>query len=403
MPAVNPEILSWARETAGLTPEQAVNKIHLLQTKDASAVERLALLESGEVPPTRAMLVKMAKQYRRPLVTFYMSAPPRRGDRGQDFRTLPDGQSPFNGAILDALIRDIRARQSMVRAVLEDEEEATFLPFVGSKNMSDGVPSLLSSIRDFLGVSLEEFCAQPSPEEAFALLRRKAEECGVFVILIGNLGSHHTSFDLDIFRGFALADVVAPFVVINDQDNKAAWSFTLIHELAHLWLGQTGVSGARAEIAIEQFCNDVAGEFLLPKRELENILLDDETDIQRTVHCISDFARRRNLSSSMVAYRLFLAGRLSQDTWRNISTSFRDRWLQVRQTRRERARLQEGGPNFYVVRGHRLGGALIDLVGRMLSAGALTTSKAGKVLGVKTKQVQVLLETSERGRTRRPV
>ena len=105
----------------------------------------------------------------------------------------------------------------------------------------------------------------------------------------------------------------------------------------------------------------------------------------------------------MVAYRLYRMGAIDQDIWRRLSTAFRDRWLQGRHRRRERARDQEGGPNFYVVRGHRVGGALLALVGRMITAGALTTSKAGKVLGVKAKQVQALLEVSERGGARRPV
>ncbi len=402
MPRVNPEILIWARETARLTPEEAVKKLQLRPAWGASALERLAALEAGEDLPTRPMLVRMAQHYRRPLLTFYLSAPPRRGERGRDFRTLPEGRSLADNPVLDALIRDVHARQSMVRAVLEDEEEAALLSFVGSKNMSDGVPAVLSSIRDTLQVSLLDFRAQPSPLEAFALLRRGAEEAGAFVLLRGDLGSHHTAIDPETFRGFALADEVAPFVVINDQDSRAAWSFTLLHELTHLWLGETGVSGAHAELAIERFCNDVAGEFLLPRGELEQISLDDATDLQATGRRISEFARGRNLSSSMVAYRLYRAGAIGQDFWQDLSTAFRDRWLRERHKRRERARDQEGGPNFYVVRGHRVGGALLDLVGRMVTAGALTTSKAGKVLGVKAKQVQALLEASERGRARPP-
>ncbi|MFY1080099.1 ImmA/IrrE family metallo-endopeptidase, partial [Escherichia coli] len=78
----------------------------------------------------------------------------------------------------------------------------------------------------------------------------------------GNLGSHHSALNVELFRGFALSDKVAPFVVINDQDSEQAWSFTLLHELAHIWLGQTGVSGGRPTSVIETFCNDVAGRIL---------------------------------------------------------------------------------------------------------------------------------------------
>ena len=91
MPAVNPTIIKWARETAGLTIDEAVRKLGINDTKVSRAADRLAELESGAKPPTRPMLVKMAKQYRRPLLTFYLSDVPRKGDRGQDFRTLPEG------------------------------------------------------------------------------------------------------------------------------------------------------------------------------------------------------------------------------------------------------------------------------------------------------------------------
>lgn len=402
MPKVNPDILRWARETAGLSPEAAVKKLSLLPARGASAIERLAALESGDDLPSRPMLVKMSKQYRRPLLTFYLSEPPQRGDRGQDFRKLPKGQSLANDPLLDALIRDVLARQSMVRSAMEDEEDISPLPYVGSKRMSDGNANVLASIQSVLQISLDDFRSQSSPREAFAALRRTAEEAGIFVLLIGNLGTHHTTIELKAFRGFALADEVAPFVVINDQDSDAAWSFTLLHELTHIWLGQTGISGARAERAIERFCSDVASEFLLPRDELEQFDLADSTNIQDTVNWISQFGAHRKLSGSLVAYRLYRAGSIDKETWQNLDTVFTKMWLATRDDQRQKSRNQEGGPNYYIVRRYRVGGALLDLVDRLVAAGDLTTSKAGKVLGVKAKQVQTLLEARHHTGVHRP-
>jgi Zn-dependent peptidase ImmA (M78 family)/transcriptional regulator with XRE-family HTH domain len=396
MPKVNPEILRWARESAGLTSEEAVEKLQLRPARGVSAIDRLAALESGEEPPSRPMLVKMAKKYHRPLLTFYLSTPPRSGERGQDFRTLPEGHAVANEGLLDALIRDVQVRQSIVRAVLEDEDEGTPLPFVGSMEMSDGVPSVLAAIRHTIGMDLAEFRAQPSPREAFGLLREAVEAAGVFVVLKGDLGSYHTAIDLLTFRGFTLADPVAPLLVINDQDAKAAWSFTLVHELVHLWLGQTGVSGERSELAIEQFCNAVASEFLLPAEELLRFPIDAAGDEEVIKTDISDFARDCNLSRSMVAYRLYQSGAIDRERWQRLSADFRADWLRERERQRERVRARKGGPDANVVGGHRVGNALLDFVARMMSAGALTTSKAGKVLGVRGKRVQALLDASGR-------
>jgi len=394
MPKVNHKILGWARETSGLSLEEAATKLGIHQARGVSAVDRLAALESGDEDPTRPLLTRMAKQYRRPLLTFYMSEPPRKGDRGQDFRTLPEDYSDTDEALLDALIRDVKARQSMVRALLEDEEDIKPLPFVGSMRMGNGASAVLSSIQETIQIDMVEFRAERSATDAFALLRNRVEAAGIFVLLIGNLGSYHTAIDLEVFRGFALADDIAPFVIINDQDAQSAWSFTLIHELAHIWLGQTGVSGLRAEISVERFCNDIASEFLLPNSELEQLEIDSTMDLKSTQHQISEFALNRNLSASMVAYKLYLMGTVDFERWKLLSETFRKMWISQRNLRRARAREQENRRiNYYRVRRHRIGKALLELVGNMMRAGAITTYKAGKVLGVKAKNVQTLIDT----------
>jgi Zn-dependent peptidase ImmA (M78 family) len=389
MPKVNHDIMRWARETAGLTVDQAVDKLGINDARGVIASDRLAAIEQGAVEPSRPLLLKMAQQYRRPLVAFYMSAVPQKGDRGQDFRNIPDRQSGAE-TLIDALVRDIRARQSTVRDVLMDEEETRPLPFIGSMTMADGVETVVDSIRRTLAVDLAEFRAQKSPELAFALLRSRAEAAGVFVLLIGNLGSHHTAIDVEAFRGFALADTIAPFIVINDQDHRSAWSFTLIHELAHLWLGTTGVSGGSADVQIERFCNDVAAAFLLPRPEIASVQIERGADIQAIAQKIGVFAQERHLSRSMVAYNLASAGLIAEEAWLALAALFRAQWRQGRDAQREKQR-DGNGPNYYVVRRHRLGAALLHFVSRNMSEGALTPTKAGRVLGVKPRSVAPLL------------
>ncbi|MDB5480275.1 MAG: peptidase [Caulobacteraceae bacterium] len=391
MPRVNPQILRWARETAGLAPDDAVQKLDINDARGVSAVDRLAAYEAGEREPSRPLLLRMAKHYRRPLLVFYLKEAPRRGDRGEDFRTLPPDQKRPADALVDALTRDVKARQSMVKALLVDEEDAEPLPFIGSMQIDQGVNAVLGSIVRTIGIDVAEFRAQASPEGAFALLRSRAENAGIFVLLIGNLGSYQTTLDVETFRGFAIADPIAPFVVINDQDAKSAWSFTLLHELAHLWLGATGVSGFYSDGAIERFCNDVAGTYLLPNAEIEQLSVNHDTDMETLSRVISDFAEERHLSRSMVAYRLLRVGKLTNETWRLLTHRFRQQWRERRDAQRERDRQTDGGPNYYVVRRHRLGSALLKLVNRNLSEGLLTPTKASKVLGVKPRSVQPLL------------
>lgn len=228
MATIRPEVLRWARETAGLSVEEAAHAIGLRDARGESGAERLSKLEDvGD--PRRPLLLKMAKAYRRPLLVFYLNQPPKKGDRGQDFRTLPQGQ-PAENPGLDALIRDIKSRQGLVRSTLEDAE-AEKIPFVGTATTGMPVGQLAIHIMESLRFSLAEFRTAKTSEDSFAYVRSKIESAGVFVLLLGNLGSYHTNIPLEIFRGFAVADELAPMIVINDQDARTAWSFTALHEL----------------------------------------------------------------------------------------------------------------------------------------------------------------------------
>jgi Zn-dependent peptidase ImmA (M78 family) len=395
MPAVNPEILQWARTTAGLPPEVAAHKLAIGDARGVSGVERLAALEDGTAVPTPALLRRMAEQYRRPLVSFYLKAVPRKGDRGEDFRTLPEQHDPGENALLDALLRDLKTRQGLLRAALEDDEDTEALPFVGSATRKMGVQAVGRSIAAEIGFSRDAFRSASNPEAAFKALRASVENVGIYVLLVGNLGNYLTAFSVNTFRGIALADPIAPFVVINAGDAKTAWSFTLLHELVHLWLGASGVSGpVTADIAIERFCNDVASEMLVPSAEIDALALPRAFNMGATVAAIDAFAAERNVSRSMVAYKLYRGQRLSAPQWESLQQHYRELWVQQRDRRKERAK-PGSGPDSNIVLRSWLGPALLDTTQRLLRAGDLSTTKAGKVLGIKPTRVGTILQLSE--------
>ena len=418
MPAVNPDILVWARETAGLTLQDAAAKVGIRDARGLAAVDRLTALERGDEEPTRPVLVEMARQYRRPLLAFYLAAPPRRDEHGADFRTLPGTRSSEQNALVAALVRNLRSRQEMVRAALEAEDEAEPLPFVGALlgpgKLETGPESLrqvlrqnaeaahllqraLKAIARVLGDDLDAaaYYAQPNAEEAFRLLRSRTEGAGAFVLLKGDLGSHHTALDPEVFRGFAIADNVAPFVVINDNDSRAARSFTLLHELTHLLLGRTGFVGVVSETEVEEFCNRVAAEWLLPPWALDRVEIGRGRAIAEQKQRIGAFARKTNLSRTMVAYRLLRANRLERPTFERLRAEFRGEWQRVRDRRRTKQRESEGGPSYYAVRRHRVGQGLLTLARRLVASGALSTTKAARILGVKPPHVGRMLRPAQ--------
>ena len=383
MPRIVPEVLVWARETAGLSIEAAAKKLGV-------SARRLTEFEAGQREPTRNQIVAMAKQYHRPLVAFYLRKRPNESERPRDFRTLPEHPPPGSEALLSALIRDVASRQYLIKSALEELEENRILPFVNSIRMADGIDTAVTSLRDLLGVTRDEFRAQRTAGEAFSILRSGAERAGIFVLLMGNLGTHHTDIDVKFFRGFALADTVAPLVVVNEKDSRSAWSFTLLHELVHILLGETGISGYNGNAEVEKFCDFAAARFLLDPAELAVIDLRDNPSVGALSDRISVFSTTRNVSRKMVAYNLLQANRISNVVYQQLSASF-----DAERIRRKEDDDAEGGPSYYVVRRHRLGSGLINLVDRMISSGVLSTPKAGLVLGVKPTAVYQLIAPSK--------
>ena len=385
---VNPEILVWARTTADLTPAEAAAKVGIRDTKTMAAAERLIALERGEGAPTRSTLIRMAKNYRRPLLTFYLATPPRQGERGVDFRQQV-GASSVLEPVVDALVRDVRSRQGMVRSTLIAEDEANPLEFIGALGKRTDPAAAHQLLRQLLPADLNIcYYSEQNPGSAFRLLRSHVERLGVFVMLKGNLGSWHTKIEPEIFRGFAIADPVAPFVVINEYDAPAAWSFTLLHELIHLLLGRTGISGSETDHHREEkFCNRIAGEWLLPGQVLESLIFNNHSDIGDQV---SGFAKNHNVSGTMVAYRLRQVGRITPKTYSQLHAMFLARWKQHQND--QKATDQEGGPNYYRVRAHRIGPALLQFCQRITDSDALSTAKAAKILGIQPSQVGKLFQ-----------
>ena len=347
--------------------------------------------ESGKQPPSRALLARMAKQYRRPLLVFYMPSPPRKADRGEDYRTLHSDIDSAEEAIVDALVRRIKARQSLLKEALLSEGDAEILPFIGSYSMDKGVTGLVKEISGTASLHLNEYRATTTKNDALKYLRARIEDLGIFTVLAGNLGTHHTNITPNVFRGFALSDEIAPFIVLNDQDAKTAQCFTLLHEAAHLWLGATGISGAAGEQKIERFCNDVASEILLSDSDMQRDLrAPDMSDNEILMNWIDKFATRRKISPGMVAYRLFRRGAIGQSRFETLTATFHERWRDSKTKKQKK----DGGPDYYVVKRHQIGNALLNTAQRMLASGELSTTQIGTVLDVRAIKVGNLFSGS---------
>jgi Zn-dependent peptidase ImmA (M78 family) len=163
--------------------------------------------------------------------------------------------------------------------------------------------------------------------------------------------------------------------------------------MAHLILGKTGISGYYAEKSIEKFCNDVASEFLLPQIEFErfNPALNDFDNLKSE---ISEYAFSKKLSSTHLAYRLYKSGNIKESVWQQLRIFYLNSWMKHKKKVRDKNKLKEGGPDYYVIKNYKLG-SLVELVQRLTYAGALTTTKAGMLLDIKPLKVHRLFQPEQ--------
>ena len=279
----------------------------------------------------------------------------------------------------------------MVKSILEEDKDIEECSFVGSashdSSVFDAVEIIKLKLKILDGKSLD-----------FKELRDKVEDIGVFVLSINQIRSHHTRIGTKIFRGFAIADNIAPFIIINPDDAKGAQSFTLIHELTHIFIGSSGIS-AQPNInflqtpsgKIEKFCNDVASNFLLPTSLIETT--EPITDCQEALDFIAPIANKRKISHLMVAYRLLCESIISEDTYNRLGKIYFQLWEKEKEKRKEKAKLTKGSPNPHLLKKQNLGKLFINFVERSLNAQELTYTKAANLLGVDAASVRVLIET----------
>lgn len=387
---INPKILGLARQRAGFSLEDAAKKAGVKASK-------LADMETGKSRPTRNQLYKIAKSYWYPLAAFYASQPPLPTRSGVDFRSPNIECSDREKGRLNALIRSVYARQDMIKVILEEDEDTPNRDFVGSIDAGDynNISETVEAIRNTLNV-------RSDTRLKFKDLIIRAEKQGIFVLLANDLGDNRTRISESIFRGFAIADKIAPFIVINPSDAETAKSFTLIHELAHIFIGSSGISAEPSidipqtrTSKIERFCNDVASYFLLPQHYIDNT--EAINDIEKALGIIERIAEKRKVSRLMVAYRFFRANIISKDLYQELSATYLENWEEVKKRKKEKenkGKKVKINPN--VTKKYRLGTLLVSFVERSLNAQELTYTKAAHLLGVNAASVRVLIEATNK-------
>ena len=384
---IKPELLVWARTSAGFDLPEAAGRLGIEE-------QRLVLWEAGEDSPSIPQLRKLATLYRRPLAVFYLQQAPTDFQVLRDFRRLPGTGFRHTPAGLQLEIRRACQKRELALELLADlGEEAGAFALTATRD--EDPEDIGLRLRAALGVTEHEQARWRDADgrAAFNAWRTRVEQAGVLVFQATGIATEEAS-------GFAIAEDRLPVIVVNRKESPTRRSFSLLHELAHLVLRISGVSDMDSDAwrppedqAIEVFCNKVAAAALMPRSWLladARVIGHGPRSVQWSDGEIADLARQFGVSREAVVRRLLAFDRTTEAFYR----AKRGQYASERQSRLRRDRdraAEEGIPrNMPQETLSNLGRPLVHMIMGNYYQDRLTLSEVAGYLGIKTKHIAKL-------------
>ena len=273
---ISPSVLAWARHRRDLDAADLARKLSVKP-------EKVKAWESGDGLPTFRQAQRAADALYIPFGYLFLREPPAEKLPIPDLRTVGDKPPRDPSPDFLDLVNDVLTKQQWYREYRE-AEGADPLPFIGRYGVNDDAETIAADIRDALSIDDDTRRDAAGLDAFLRELILRSEGLGILVMRSGIVGNNtHRPLDVDEFRGFAISDDLAPLVFVNGRDAKAAQIFTLAHEMAHLWIGEGGVSNPDYKLRsdeqggdVERVSNRVAAETLVQSADFLARWRDDE-------------------------------------------------------------------------------------------------------------------------------
>lgn len=380
---ITPNVLKWARESARITEEIAAAKVSV-------PIEKLKEWEEGTIQPTIRQAQTLAKAYKRPFALFFLPDIPRDFQPLQDFRKSGSKSLTTSSVFI---IREIQQKQAWISDVYSDNQEEK-LPFVGRFNINDNPQKVANDILQTLNIN-PSFYKSDNPIKEWI---DAAETNGIFISRTSFIHSR-LKLDSEELQGFAISDPHAPFIFVNSEDWNAPQLFTLVHELAHIWIAETGISNEVEPNMkqkdrfhpVELFCNEVAANALMP----EEIILNFDTSLFQSSKDIFKIAKQLGVSSFALLVRVLNLNIISITTYQDLKKQAdKDFAEYLRREAEKKAKQKEkekpGGPNYFLLQLNRNSRLFTQTVLDAFRGGYIEPTLASNLLNVQVNKFQKL-------------
>lgn len=357
---INPILITWAISRAGFDLDTFLDNNPTVQ-KWIEEVKK----------PTVKQLESFAHKVHIPFGYLFLSEPPKESIPFPFFRTGNQKTAKVSLNVFDT-IQILQKRQDWITEYLQDNEHAP-LSYVGRFNEFASAKEVVEDIRNTLELQPNWACNFVNWEETLAFITSKIEGIGVFINFNGIVENNtHRPISVEECRGFVLVNQYAPFMFINAADAKAAQLFTIVHELAHVWLGESaGFDNQNlmpADDPLEKLCDAVAAEFLVPANSLFEFWQEKPS---------IDYARRFfKVSPIVVGRRAMDLGLISKGEFFTFYKGYMDSFKQKKEN-------QSGGGDFYATARKRVSVSFAAYVNQAVNQNKLLHRDAYKITGLK--------------------
>lgn len=369
---INPELLVWARESAGYDTTSAARRVGVSQDK-------LESIEAGEMQITYAQLRKAAEVYKRSLAAFFMTVPPPKIDPPRDFRLQPDYASqPLSPALNFEIRKAWKHRDDVIELA---QQMGKSLPvFEPTATMRQSPERVANDIRKLLNITVHNQLSWRNSTVALKHWKSAVEAFGVLVFEASRI-------PVEEMRGASLWNETLPVILLNGADSHTGRAFTLLHEFTHLLLRQGGICDlAPVEFEsqnakVEVFCNAVAGAALVPHEVLQQ-LLTGHHDAEWSMEELDELSKHFKVSKEVVLRRLLILGKTTDGYYRQMRQVFIQEYRQIREKSRG-----EGGPSPAVMAVRNLGRPFVGLVLSAYHDNMIGLATVSDYLGLKIKHL----------------
>lgn len=386
---ITPSVIKWAREKAHYSLDVSAKKIGV-------APEKLKEWENGKNLPTMTQARKMSQVYRRPLAVFYLPHPPKDFPLLKDFRTI-EGRLPQYSPPLVFLMRQIQERQVWLREYLKEQGHEQ-LKFIGSDSLQSSSKTLSKNIIKTLWGSEKEYSQIILKNESIhSLLNNwfvRCEEKGVFISRTSNLNSHNV-IQVKEARGFVISDKYAPFIFVNSGDSKSAQLFTLLHELAHLWLDVSGVpdhfsvSWKSRSSSVEFLCNQTAAEILMPEEKIKSY--PKIKKLEEAKKNIEENYKKFPVSRLAFLVRLKSFSLLNNTVFKGLKEQYIKEYELYKIKQKKKMKSAEGGPNSNLLKIYSNGENFTKIVAFSYKEGLISGREASGLLDMKLNRMEKII------------